>query len=236
MDVINSTPLVKVKDGAVIGWPKFMSDLRDDPDVGNVSFSIATDEQWLVPYGYYPIYPVAQPAGDVVSEVQPVYDETAGHWMQTWSTRSFSEDEIAQQLTDAKQRAKDEAQTQYDTEMELGYPFNYKASKTAASVVLHIQAGNEDRTNLRAAQILSQVAGGKTTGSVRIKTTEGQYVALPYAKATDFINSLYDANQESNNALWDYQDSVDAAETVDAIPAMPQDFITGEPFTLDLSV
>lgn len=235
MDVINSTPMVKVKDGAVVDWPKFMVDLRSDPDVGNVSFSIATDEQWLAPYGYFPIYPVTQPEGDVVKEITPVFNEETGHWTQTWDVREYDADEIAQQLADAKQRTKDSAQSQYDTEVELGYPFNYKASASAQVVVLHIQAGNEDRTNLRAAQILSQIAGGKTTGSVRIKTTEGTYVALPYSKASAFINSLYDANQDSNNALWDFQDSVDAAEDVASIPAVPQDFITGTPFTLDLS-
>lgn len=235
MDIISSTPMVKVKDGAVVAWPKYMADLRDDPDVGNVSFSVATDEQWLVPFGYYPIYPVDRPAGDVVEETTPVFDEKEGHWMQTWTVRAFNDGENTQRLADAKQAAKDAAQSQYDTEMELGYPFNYKASASAPVVVLHIQAGNEDRTNLRAAQILSQVAGGNTTGKVRIKSTEGTYVNLPYSKASGFINSLYNANQDSNNALWDFQDAVDAATTIAAIPEVPHEFIVDEPFTLDLS-
>jgi hypothetical protein len=66
---------------------------RDNPQV---SFPENPTEGLLAAYDVYPVQPTDSPAGDVVTEVDPVL--TDGQWLQAWSVRDFTPEEIADNL------------------------------------------------------------------------------------------------------------------------------------------
>lgn len=63
---------------------------RDNPQV---SFPRNPSDSILSNYSVYPVQATTQPTGDVVTEVNPVL--TSGQWVQTWSTREFTAEEVA---------------------------------------------------------------------------------------------------------------------------------------------
>lgn len=66
---------------------------RDNPQV---SFPKNPSNDLLVEYNVYLVQPTDMPTGDVVTEVDPVL--TDGQWVQTWSVREFTPEEIAANL------------------------------------------------------------------------------------------------------------------------------------------
>lgn len=241
MLVIASTPLVKIKNGAVVvsddgqSWVKYMSDMYRDPDVGNVSFSTATNEIFLVPYGYFPLHDVTRPTGDVVNETLPAYNETTAQWERTYSSRAYNDDELAANLADAKMMASSMASDQYQGESSAGYPVTYIAGTGVDPVDVHVQINDSWRTNLRAATLLSSIGDTDALTEVKIRTSEGGYITIPLGHVQKFAVDLYKANIASNDAFWAYMDAVKATTLIADLPPQPANFITSSAILIDVT-
>jgi hypothetical protein len=55
-------------------------------------------EALIAELGYEVIHPTDRPVADVVEELPPAYNETTQRWEQQWSSRAFTEQEIADNL------------------------------------------------------------------------------------------------------------------------------------------
>lgn len=66
---------------------------KDNPQV---SFPSNPPDELIADYNVYPVQATNRPTGDVVTEVDPVL--TGGQWLQAWSVREFTEQEIADNL------------------------------------------------------------------------------------------------------------------------------------------
>jgi hypothetical protein len=66
---------------------------RDNPQV---SFPKNIPDAVLAQYGVYPVVATWPPEGDVVTEGTPALNN--GQWVQTWVSRDYTEEEVAQNL------------------------------------------------------------------------------------------------------------------------------------------
>ncbi|AKJ73311.1 hypothetical protein SP41_22 [Salmonella phage 41] len=65
------------------------------------------------------------PEGDVVTEGVPHFNDQTQEWEQTWDVRDFTEEEIAANLTSAKNQRKVEAQSILSNDINIGIPYPY---------------------------------------------------------------------------------------------------------------
>ena len=87
---------------------------QDYPDAVIYKESQMPDEQLLLNYNVYPLITTAQPDGDVLTEGVPVL---VGHeWHQTWTSRSFTEEELLQKQ---KELAEQEIPAQWFADSEV---------------------------------------------------------------------------------------------------------------------
>jgi len=63
-----------------------------------VSMPKELTEALIAELGYEVIYTTERPVADVVEELPPAYNETTQRWEQQWSSRAFTEQEIADNL------------------------------------------------------------------------------------------------------------------------------------------
>lgn len=86
-----------VQDGALVKYPYTITDLRLANQ--NVSFAANVDDETLASFGMIRIVTVERPAvteNQAVEEGQPVFVD--GNWIQTWSVRDLSEQEVQQRM------------------------------------------------------------------------------------------------------------------------------------------
>jgi hypothetical protein len=70
----------------------------------NVSMPRELKNELISELGYELVQQIEQPVGDVVTEGTPAFNEDTQQWEQSWDVRDFTEEEIAQNLADRRER------------------------------------------------------------------------------------------------------------------------------------
>lgn len=86
-----------VQDGALVRYPYTLTDLRLANQ--NVSFAANVDDDTLASFGMVRVITVDRPnvtESQAIEEGQPVFSD--GNWVQTWSVRDLSEQEVQQRM------------------------------------------------------------------------------------------------------------------------------------------
>jgi hypothetical protein len=89
---------VKVTDSWILAPYSLARFRQDNP---NVSFPKDIPESTLAEFGVFPIVETVAPSGDVVEETTPVLVD--GSWLQAWTSRSFTQEELLEYKEAAKQ-------------------------------------------------------------------------------------------------------------------------------------
>ena len=89
---------VKVTDNWILAPYSLARFRRDNP---NVSFPKDIPESTLAQFSVFPITETVAPSNDVVEETTPVLVD--GSWLQTWTSRSFTQEELLEYKKAAKQ-------------------------------------------------------------------------------------------------------------------------------------
>ena len=84
----------------------------------NVSFGRNPSTYFILNMGYSVVHPTTRPIGQVVLEAKPALTENL--WRQVWTSRDYSAEEIADQLTSAKRSASYLLKHQFDKALEAG--------------------------------------------------------------------------------------------------------------------
>lgn len=217
----NSTPLIRLIDNA---YPMFYRNLREDNPQTIFSSDTLGLEQ-LAEYGYAEVVPTDRPVADVVTEDKPKKD-AAGVWRQTWVARAWTQEELNQKLTVAKTTAIAEANTQFTTELEIGFPTTVTVD--GKPVVYHIQARGSDRINLLGLLeiVRSNIAAGgaEATKPIKVRVYENIFVDYAPADLELVIIHVLEKHNLAYTAYWSFKDAVVAASTIDQLPKMPSSF------------
>jgi hypothetical protein len=214
----NSTALVKLgKDGADNVYPVYMSQVRrENPDW---SFTDPQDEATLNELGYFAVYPVDKPEGDVVTEGAPIFE--GGVWQQVWVARSFTEIETSSKLATAKSEAETLIEQRLASALEVGFPFDFIVD--GGTVTEHVQLRGEDRTNVAGSGLKADrlKAAGVVDPILPMRTYENNTYMCTPEQMQLLSDQAYDAFLIFKKTAWDLKDAVTAAQTMDEMPVIP---------------
>lgn len=211
MSVTNSTLLINVVTGE---YPVYLSKVRRDNP--NVSLPQELTEDIIRSLGYEIVTMVARPVGDVVTEGQP--EIVDGVYTQTWEVRGYSPEELSQQLDIKKQELNARINNMRATELENGFEHI-----TASGSVFVVQTRLEDRLNLMYLNMAAQqmIAAGDETPQAFRSAENATHMLTPSELLTMSVEAL---NYYKNvlGACWTLKDQIDAAQSVDQLPAIPE--------------
>lgn len=146
--------LIRVRDNL---WPCTIATMRSE--FPGVSFPQDPSVETCRKRGYEVVHPTPAPEGDVVVEVQPTLID--GVWTQTWTSSDFTEEQIAQMVSDRKERLTRAIKAQGERNLNKGMEYDF------GEVVEHIQIRDADRVNLIGLRIKAEQAIAAGTPEVK---------------------------------------------------------------------
>lgn len=215
MTTVNaSTRLIKIgAEGQANTYPVFMSQVRQDNI--NISFPDETAEEYLNGLGYFVVQEVAAPAGDVVTEGDPVFAN--GVWSQSWNVRSYTADETASNLASTKSAMMVDIANKVTAALEKGFSFAF------SDVAGHVQLRDGDRANIASARIRAEaLIAQNTTGAVMpFRDWENVTHMCTPTQIVSLSDAAYDAYLGFLGAGWTLKDAVTKAATAADLPTVP---------------
>lgn len=212
MSTINgSTQLIKIETGE---YPVYLSKVRRDNP--NVSLPIEPSEELMLNLGYAVVVQVTRPEGDVVIEGTPQLVE--GVYTQQWDVRSFTEEELTQQLDQKKQQLNRSVMQMRDKELEEGFEHI-----TDGGAVFGVQTRLEDRLNMLYLNMSAErmVAAGDTTPQ-EFRSTENITHLLTPAEMVAMTTEALGFYKRILDASWVLKDLIDAAQSISELPTLPE--------------
>lgn len=214
MIVYFNTPLIRSSDGK---YPVYLSDfLSDNPNVSIGSFIYSEN---LVEFGYFPVIPVDKPAGDVVVEGPPRFDDQTQEWFQTWTSRDFTQEEIAANLLSAKTQRKFDAQLVLTQDLNTGipYPFDGESYK--------VRIKGFDIATLLSIKVVLEDDGDQSSEVYPFRFIDGYKSDFTHTEMLALVKGVTRANYNLMKTYWAYLDQVDQSPTIGDIPALPNSFL-----------
>ncbi len=197
---------------------------------GRYPVSLVALEQQLVRYqfgeqvsvelldelGYIPVKQVEKPDGDVVEEIAPALED--GWFVQQWSIRSFTEEELALRLNAEKAVLLTDAKIKLQRLLDQGFDYVFPDGKTRG-----VQIRDQDRVNLT--QLLVCATAPNTSKSlVQFRTRENEMVCLAPAKIAALCVAAFAYHQRIMQNYWAFEAMVRDART--NLPVLPDTFDT----------
>ena len=165
------------------------------------------------------MYPTAQPTGDVVTEGAPAKSDVDGKWYQTWVVRSYTPEELASIL----QNAKDNSRVQLDqllvNALNAGFTYALDAN-TSFTVTLRL----EDRLNLTSFRIIADAklqADPSSTETIPYRSGEDVSYNLTLLQMRALTDASFTHAQTVYAEYWAYVDQIKAATVPAELPVLP---------------
>ena len=213
--ITDATPLINISTNQ---YPVYLYTVRQAAlALANpVSLPPVPSEAQINALGYAVVNTVAQPAGDVVTEGVP--SESNGVYTQTWTSRSFTADEIATNLGNAKAAASTAVDNARIATFEIGMSYTFPDGTTQ-----HVQMRDQDKINLLTIQsaAASLVAANDTTTTIPFRTYENNDLALTGAQAAAMCSATITYGTKVYQASFTLKNQIIAAADITAIPTIP---------------
>lgn len=209
--IYDFTPLINVE---TLEYPVYYPAVRKL--YPNTSFPYPIRDYILAPYGYAPVFLGDIPPGDVPVEGEPEL-RADGKWYRTWTTRPFTDEEIAQILYTAKEDLKANAKFVFDADIEgsAKYPFN----------------GEDKWVSLKPKDLVSLLTSMHIVEDlaedelVSYRFADGELVKITPSEFINLAKGICKINHRVNTNYWDYLTLVDEAPTVADLPPSPGTFV-----------
>lgn len=212
--VTQSTLLIEIATGK---YPCRLSEVREA--VYPATFAREPEEKTLIELGYGIVVPNSPPPGDVVTEGEPIASATPGYYDQGWNIRSFTPEELATNLEQAKLAATSLVDLRRNEALERGYKFTFEDETEG-----HIQLRDGDRVNVLAYRVWAVEA--KAAGALdRIFTwrvrenVSKELMTEGMIRMADECGIQY---EKIMNLAWVLKDQIAAATTIAEIPEVPE--------------
>lgn len=214
MIVYAYTPLIRTSDGK---YPVYLSDFRED--YPNVSIGSWIYSENLVEFGYFPVIPQQPPAGDVVTEGPPHFNDQTQEWEQTWTSRDFTPEEIAANLSAAKEQRKLEAQTILTNDLNEGIPYPFDETD------YKVRVKSFDLATLLTIKNVVEEDGDQTSDLYTFRFLDGYKDDFTHSEMLALINGVSRSHYNLMKAYWQYLDDVDQTPVIENIPELPSSFL-----------
>lgn len=208
--IYDYTPLLRLSDGK---YPVFYPQVRKENP--SVMFPYPYNELFMVDWGYKVVNEVELPSGDVITEGVPELRED-GNYYKTYTSRPFNEQEVAQNLINAKNTLIYQADSLFDFELLRSFTFN----KGDINKPVHVSGRNmllwENMVNTMTAEGLD---------SAIIRFQDDTFLTMSLQEVKEFYAqmSLKLFNMRKN--CWAFIESVQAVEDINDLPVTPETFM-----------
>ncbi|WDS62241.1 hypothetical protein [Pseudomonas phage D6] len=212
--VTKTTRLIESDTG---DYPVYLSELSSRVKTTIFPSSIDSDE--LIAYGYEVVHDVAVPEADVVVEGKPVL--TDGEWYRTYVARSFTEDEVASNLAQAKALLEPQIEAFRVAQFEKGFPYQF------AEGLYHVQIRTTDRQNISSIRVIAKEAIAESRDmEIKFRVFENVNVTLTAAEFVALADTTFARVTEGYGTAWVLKDQVKAATTLAELPTIPDELFT----------
>lgn len=210
MSITNFTPLIHV---VTKEYPIYLPKVRKDNQLN--SFSAFPTAEQLRDLGYEVVEPTVQPAGDVVTQGDPVLED--GVWKQHWNVRQFTPEETATLLEEKRTQHLDAIRRYQDKLLEKGIPYEFNSGTYS------IQVRDGDRANLAGMRIFadSQIQG-ETAFPASFRTKENVNVSLTPQEVVDMTNAALVGYYQLLESVWELKDLTRIVDTIEDFPVIPE--------------
>jgi len=157
--------------------------------------------------GYKVVHTIDKPNDDVVTELPPI--EQDGEYYQQWASRSYNEQELAQQLQAAKSTAQYYAKEAFEWTRERGAPYTFPDNS-----VQHIQLREVDITNLTG---LGLKGDRQPDRNYFFRSYENTVNQLTGAQVHDLTNTAFEKFELLLREYWTIQGEIEAAQSQEAL-------------------
>lgn len=210
--VTRTTRLIHSDSGT---YPLYLSDLTTYAP--NTVFGPTVDTETLIEFGFEVVHEVPAVVGDVVIEGKPELKD--GEWYQTWIGRSFSEAEAVSKLQAKKEELQAGAEALRVALFAKGFAYRFPDN-----TVYHVQVRSSDRGNISDLRTIAKeviLEGQEMDFDFRV--FENVSVTLTAQQMVDMANMTFTQVQGGYKAIWAYKEAIDAATTLEELPAAPDD-------------
>jgi hypothetical protein len=181
-------------------------------------FGPTVDSDCLIDFGLEVVHDTPIPVGDIVTEGAPELRD--GEWYRTWVTRPFNEGESSSKLAEKKEVLKAQAEQLRLTAFAKGFPYRF-----ADDSVYHVQVRASDRGNISDLRtIAKEVIAGSGEMTFPFRVWENISVALTAPQMVALADKTFEQVLAGYNVSWAYKDAVDAAMTLETLPATPGEY------------
>lgn len=201
------TPMVRTRDMA---YPVYLRDFK--LDFTNVSIGSFVYEENLVEFGYFPVLDSEIPDADVVVEVVPTQSED-GKWYKTYTSRSFTTEEVAQNLIQQKSEYSQYAYDVYNQDLLNGISFDGDLFIVDAQEVV----------NLMGTLSLSEESLGQDK-SILVRKQDSGILVLTPEQAVTKIKAILSVRENIHQNLLVYLQQVMGSPDRDSVPSVPETF------------
>lgn len=212
------TRLTRLIHSESAAYPVYLSNIATYAP--NTMFGPTVDSDHLIDFGLEVVHDTAAPAGDVVIEGQP--ELIAGEWYQTWIARPFNEGETTTKLAEKKEVLKAQAEQLRLAAFAKGFPYRF-----ADDNVYHVQVRASDRGNISDLRTIAKeviAGGGEMTFPFRV--WENISISLTAPQMVALADKTFEQVLAGYNVSWTYKDDIEAATTLEALPAVPGEYFT----------
>lgn len=181
----------------------------------NVSIPSFPTEEQMLSLGYALVISQDKPTGNVVEEGQPVIVD--GQWLQTWTVRDFTAEEIAANLEMRKQELIQLVESKRDSELTTPYPITL-----GEGVTQHLKMQFDDKFVLTHLLLKAkQYLADGITELLPLRTLENQTWQLAPEQIVAILNGLLKHGEDIYRVSWQYKDQIRAANSIDELPVVP---------------
>lgn len=210
ISVTDYIPLIRLSD---LAYPIYMPAVRAANT--NTSFPIPIRDDILLPWGYKPVRESEKPPGDVITQGKPELRDD-GEYYKTWIARDFTEEEIAQNLADAKQILIDDGINTLGMDIGMGISYNFSGNDYLVSV------GQDQMTLLLAIKTIAKDSNDGTEFSYRFQG--GELVSMNKEEFLTMLNYIFTVIYTANKNLWVFIEEVNSKNTLQELPELPSTF------------
>jgi hypothetical protein len=210
--VTRDTRLIKLDTGE---YPLFLDDFRSR--TGAV-IGTSIDSEALVEFGYAPVLEVPRPdVGDVITEGAP--EEVEGQWRRVWVVRDYNAEEAAVELQQAKATALYGIEQFRIAQFKIGFPHLFNNGND----IYHVQIRDTDRVNIVSLRTLAKeaIADNNAAFEVEFRVYENVSVHLDAQEVVEMADAAAAQVQTGYKTIWTLKGQIEAATTVEEIPALP---------------
>lgn len=181
------------------------------------------DSEALVSFNYFPVTVTPRPAGDIVEEGPPVFED--GEWKTTYVVREHTSEENESILKQAKDAALVNIEQLRVAQFRIGFPHLFGADGD----IYHVQVRDADRTNILSYRVMAKEAiteGRAETFSVEFRVYENVSVQLTAQEMVEMADASVQHVLSGYQEIWALKEQTLTATRVEDIPQLPATIFT----------